>query len=184
MASTTTTDAAAVCDAMDRYACGDASAFGLVYDEVAPRIRSMLRRSGCNEALTEDLLQQTFLQLHAARARYRRGQQVLPWVFAIARRLLIDHWRRRAREVGKPMAAEPSSTAGPEDDAIAEETAAALARGLAELSEPNRDAFNLVKMEGLSLQQTADVLGATVAAIKLRVHRAQQALRGVTGRQP
>src|ERR1700754_4469287 len=84
--------------AMDRYATGDDSAFEVVYDNVAPRLRAMFRRRGCDFALTEDLLQQTFLQLHVARAHYRRGQEVLPWAFAIARRLLIDAWRRNVRE--------------------------------------------------------------------------------------
>jgi RNA polymerase sigma-70 factor, ECF subfamily len=182
MASTTSKDGSDVCEAMDRYACGDASAFASVYDEVAPRIRAMLRRSGCNEALTEDLVQQTFLRLHAARGHYHRGQQVLPWVFAIARRLLIDHWRRRGREVGAALDVQRGDLMGPEEHAIAEETAQVLAQELAQLPAHSRDAFNLVKIDGLSMQQTADVMGTTVSAIKLRIYRAHQALRGAAKR--
>src|SRR5262245_47571506 len=50
----------ALSEAMDRYADGDTSAFDVLYDELAPRLRTMLRRKRCNPALIEDLIQQTF----------------------------------------------------------------------------------------------------------------------------
>jgi RNA polymerase sigma-70 factor (ECF subfamily) len=163
--------------AMDRYATGDDSAFEVLYDKLAPRLRAMLRRRGCDFALTEDLLQQTFLQLHVARAHYRRGQEVLPWAFAIARRLLIDVWRRNVREQRR-VERNQENPPGPEDVVIADETARQLERGFDQLPLLHREAFSLVKMDGLSLHQTAQVLGTSVTAIKLRVHRAYQQLRG------
>jgi RNA polymerase sigma-70 factor, ECF subfamily len=163
-------------DAMDRYATGDDAAFEFLYDALAPRLRGMLRRKGCDSALVEDLLQQTFLRIHLARAHYHRGQDVVPWAFAIARNLLIDVWRHRKYEEQKP---EPfvQQPPHPEDALIAGETARQLARGLDALPARSRDAFSLVKLDGLSLEQAAQVLGTTVTATKLRVHRAYQALR-------
>lgn len=96
--------------AMDRYAGGEEAAFGELYDELAPRLfRFALRWTG-DRAAAEDAVQQTFLQLHSARQRFVRGGAVLPWAYAIARRLLIDLGRRQARqarrqeEVGPPAA--------------------------------------------------------------------------------
>jgi RNA polymerase sigma-70 factor (ECF subfamily) len=166
-------------EAMDRYADGDASAFDVLYEDLAPRLRAMLRRKGCDSALTEDLLQQTFLRMHCARAHYRRGQEVVPWAFAIARRLLIDTWRHRQVERRQPPE-DPGPPPGPDDELIADETARALASGIDRLPSPHREAFSLVKFDGLSLEEAAQVLGTTVTAIKLRVHRAYQALRGAT----
>jgi RNA polymerase sigma-70 factor (ECF subfamily) len=169
-------------EAMDRYATGDFEAFAVLYDGLAPRLRAMLRRRRCDAALTEDLIQQTFLRIHCARGHYQRGQEVLPWAFAIARRLLIDVWRKNQRE-GRRLVGEPESLPGPEEEVIAGETARRFARTLDEMSPLHREAFDLVKLDGLSLEQTAQVLGTSVTAIKLRIHRAYQSLRG-GGQEP
>src|SRR5262249_21114157 len=84
--------------AMDRYASGDDSAFSELYDLIAPKLHSYLRRQTHDPVRPEDLLQQPMLQLHATRGRFMRGGEVYAWAFAIARRLLIDSYRRRKRE--------------------------------------------------------------------------------------
>src|SRR6478735_49383 len=56
--------------AMERYAAGDDAAFAQVYDEVAPRLMRHLRRHVACRAVVEDLVQQTFLQMHRARGRF------------------------------------------------------------------------------------------------------------------
>jgi RNA polymerase sigma-70 factor, ECF subfamily len=76
-----------VCDAaMTRYACGDESAFVLVYDALSPRIYGYLVRQTGESTRAEDILQQTFLQIHRARGTFFPGAEVVPWAFAIARR--------------------------------------------------------------------------------------------------
>jgi RNA polymerase sigma-70 factor, ECF subfamily len=171
------TDEPELREAMDRYATGDFSAFEVLYDRLAPRLRAMLRRRGCEAALTEDILQQTFLRIHCARAHYRRGHEVVPWAYAIARRLLIDTWRRQQRDERREPLVGDGVLPGPEDELIAGETALRLERGLDDLPPLHREAFSLVKLDGLSLEETAQVLGTSVTAIKLRVHRAYQRLR-------
>ena len=74
--------------AMDRYACGDDAAFSELYDLLAPRLSSFLLRRTHDAALASDLLQQTFLQMHASRQHFAAGADVMSWAFAIARRLL------------------------------------------------------------------------------------------------
>jgi RNA polymerase sigma-70 factor (ECF subfamily) len=169
-------DDGALREAMDRYAAGDDAAFEVLYDSLAPRLRAMLRRKGCDAAQVEDLIQQTFLRIHLARAHYHRGQQVVPWVFAIARHLLIDAWRHSQYEQRRPeqVVQQPPT---PDEALIADETARELARELEALPARNREAFSLVKLDGLSLEQAAQVLGTTVTAIKLRIHRTYRALR-------
>ena len=84
---------------MDRYAGGEDAAFGDLYDLLAPRLYGYLLRQTRNSARAEDVLQQTFLQMHCARGRFIPGADVVPWAFAIARRLMIDGMRRGKREV-------------------------------------------------------------------------------------
>lgn len=166
--------------AMDRYATGDSAAFEVLYDGLAPRLRAMLRRRHCDDALAEDLIQQTFLRMHAARGHYCRSQDVVPWAFAIARRLMIDAWRRNQRERARPRPTAVATMPEPEEELIAHETASRLARTIDMLPPLHREAFDLVKTDGLSIEQTAHVLGTTVNAIKLRIHRAYQTLRAAT----
>jgi RNA polymerase sigma-70 factor (ECF subfamily) len=171
--------------AMARYATGDDAAFGDVYDAIAPRVLSYLERQTRDVARSEDLLQQTFLQIHRARGTFITGSAVLPWAFAIARRLLIDELRRDRRNVlsgAKEIIEESSfsSTAdSPDGFVAAEQLAHRLDRELRRLPESQRAAFELMRLDGLSLAEAAQVLGATVSAVKLRAHRAYVALRAV-----
>src|SRR5512133_1589424 len=84
-------------EAMDRYADGDEGAFGILYDELAPRLHRYALRGTRSRSAADDLVQQVMLQLHAARGRFLRSAAVLPWAYAIARRLLIDARRHATR---------------------------------------------------------------------------------------
>jgi RNA polymerase sigma-70 factor (ECF subfamily) len=171
--------------AMSRYARGDAAAFAELYDLLAPRVSSFLLRRTHDAARTEDLLQQTFLQMHCARQHFVPGADVVPWAFAIARRLLIDTYRKAGREIldCEEDLARESTPPGETPDRLA--SARRLARRiddvLARGPEAHRAAFNLVQRDGLSMAEAAEVLGTTVAAVKLRAHRAYEALRCALG---
>lgn len=168
--------------AMDRYADGDESAFAEVYDALSPRLFGMLVRLLKGErTLSEDLLQQTFFQIHRARGSFIRGADVFPWACAIARRLFIDDRRRGRRERIAPVedvaALLPSVCADQEGAVDAGILAERIGRALAAMPEGQRLAFELVKRDGLSMLDAAAVLGISEAAVKLRAHRAYGALR-------
>lgn len=167
--------------AMDRYAAGDETAFSELYDLLAPRIYAFLLRQTRNPARAEDLLQQTLLQMHCARATYDSGADVLPWAFAIARRLVIDGYRKSRREVlGIEEAvsdSERTSADRPDEMVEARQAAQRVERALDTLPETQRIAFELVRCDGLSLYEASQVLGTTVTAVKLRAHRTYEALR-------
>lgn len=167
---------------MERYARGEEAAFGEVYDAIAPRLHAFLLRQTRDDARAKDVLQQTFLKIHLARGSFQPGAAVLPWAYAIARRLFLDSLRRGRREV----AAEPDERApGPDvppDVAVYAAELGERVRGVLEgLPENQRVAFQLVKEEELSIAEAAAVVGATEAAVKLRAHRAYQALRAALG---
>lgn len=169
---------------MDRYAAGDDSAFGELYDEIAPRLYGFLRRHCRDSSTPEEILQQTMLQIHRYRGTFVAGAEVLPWAIAIARRLLIDRARRESRR--PPSNGEGDDglellTGGDRPDEVAEarRLAARLDERLRSLPEAQRVAFQLLKHDGLSVIEAAQVLGTTVTAVKLRAHRAYEALRAV-----
>ena len=169
--------------AMERYSAGDDAAFALVYDALAPRLYGYLLRQTRDRAQAEDLLQQTLLHIHRGRDRFIPGAEVTPWAFAIARRLLVDSIRRSKREVLTATGdSDPPATAPPADDLLhVSELTAKVQDVLARLPPSQRAAFELIKHEGLSVAEAAAVLGTTVAAVKLRAHRAYEALRSALG---
>jgi RNA polymerase sigma-70 factor, ECF subfamily len=164
---------------MDRYADGDDAAFGEVYDLIAPKLFAFLMRQTRDRTRAEDLVQQTLLQMHCARESYVTGADVMPWAFAIARRLSIDAFRRGCREVVDWDAALDALAAdiAPDDALRSKQAAQLLQDTLNDLPEAQRTAFELVKYDGMSLAQAAETLGTTVTAVKLRAHRTYEALR-------
>lgn len=173
--------------AMERYACGDEAAFVDLYDELAPRLFRFAVRWTRSRSAAEDAVQQTLLQIHAFRHRFVRGAAVMPWAYAIARRLLIDVSRRvvreelRAHDVRDPE--EPTTAPSPEEALHRRRVEAEAQRDLASLPPGWREAFELVKFEGLSVAETAEVLGITRGMVKIRTHRATVALRAALARR-
>jgi RNA polymerase sigma-70 factor (ECF subfamily) len=170
--------------AMSRYAAGDNSAFSDIYELLAPRLYSFLLRQTRDPVRSEDLLQQTMLQLHCVRNRFLPGSAVAPWAFAIARRILIDNHRgvrREALYAGALPEEEPFTCEPTEDVLHAKRVARVIERELERLPPTQRTAFELMQREGLSLREAAEALGTTENAIKLRAHRARTALRAAIG---
>ena len=163
---------------MDAYAEGDAGAFSALYDELAPRLYSYVRRLTGVDVAAEDIVQQVFLRVHDARSRFARGAHVEPWLFAIARRLTID-WARNEGRRWDPNAFESltSDAQTPDDAASGGQFADALGDELTSVSTKLREAFLLVRVEGFSTAEAAEILGTTALAVKLRAHRAGVLLR-------
>ena len=116
----------------------------------------------------------------------------MPWAYAIARNVWLDHVRSakvRAKiqvDGGDDQTSAADPVTGPEADseqaAIARETAALVESVLARLPSAQREAFVLLRYEGMSVQDAAEVLGSTPTAVKLRAFRAYEALREALGR--
>src|SRR5688572_13837640 len=133
---------------MERYADGDASAFSLLYDAIAPKLYAYLCRNSRDEATARDLLQQTMLHIHRARGTFRKGAPVTPWAYAIARRLLVDGARRAALEASRPVPTEEPSYGGPDEHVAAKQLLSDVERAMMQLPEKQRAAYELVKHEG------------------------------------
>src|SRR5258706_2495244 len=166
-------------EAMDRYAQGEASAFAVLYAGLELKLRSFLMRLAGTQPLAEDLLQETFMRIHRARGGLEPGARVVPWAYAIARNAWLDHVRsaqaRSHRELDAKGAHDGSSlpepATGPEADSeqavIARETAAIVEAAIRVLPPAQREAFVLLRYEGMSVQEAAEILGSTPTAAKL-----------------
>lgn len=167
--------------AMDRYADGDEAAFGELYDVLSPALWGFALRLTRRGVAAEDLLQQTFLQLHRSRDRWVRGARLFPWAFAILRHAFVDSTRRKA---GQPaLETPPEEHDLPADGLLADEALSQRQRLSEVLARIDRlpgnqgIAFQLVVLEELSVAEAAEVLGFTTGNVKVLVHRARTALR-------
>ena len=166
---------------MSAYRDGDTAAFRELFERYVPRLRRWVRRWVYTEHAVNDLVQQTFLQIHRARNDYREGAPLRPWVLTIARNLAYQRGRRklRAREVPLDetrgdMPVAPNGHGRLELDRD-------LGRALEELPEQQREVIVMHWVEGLSYAAIGRVVGASEGSVRLRAHRGYLALRRALG---
>ena len=145
-----------------------------VYDRYATDVfRFALSLSG-NRSDAEDITSETFVRLWTAEGEIRLAT-VKAYLFTIARRIYIDGWRKSARlSVLDPEL--PSEARSAEDRVAARSDVAHVRRAISALPEADRTAL-LMRGGGASYEDIARALGASVGAVKVRVHRAMKDLR-------
>ncbi len=156
---------------------GDAASYHAFLRDLTAHLRSFLRKRlmGLPDEV-EDLVQETLLAVHNQRHTYDPGQPLTAWVYALARYKMIDLLRRRARTdlLNDPLDEESELLAGSDDDAA--EARRDLARLLDTLPDRQRLPIVHVKLEGLSVAETAQRTGMSESAVKVGVHRGLKAL--------
>ncbi len=164
---------------MGRYADGDPRAFEYVYNTLAPVVTRCLYRWVSDGALVTDLTQETFLRVHRARDRYRRGAPVGPWVITIARRLSIDALRRRAarRDRLTRDGAVPEQVAPVADEPTPKWLVDEVRAAIEALPESQRVVVAMHKLDGQPLAAVASALGINEGAARVRAHRGYKRLR-------
>jgi RNA polymerase sigma-70 factor (ECF subfamily) len=159
---------------MERYIAGDRAAFRELFRRYGPLVTRLVQR-GLRSDEAHDLVQQTFLQLHRARLDFRRDGQLRPWLCAIAlnvrRQYLRDSFRHRDLDRELALARPPGEP--PVSNDVIERVQAAIAL----LPADQREVILLHWMEGLPFQEVAEIVGASLAAVRVRAHRGYQVLR-------
>lgn len=156
---------------------GDAGAYQAFLKELSVLLRGYLRvRLSRMPDEVEDLVQECLLAVHNQRHTYDPGQPLTAWVHAIARYKRIDWLRRHAgREaLHDPLDEEAAIFAHTDTDAAdARRDVTAL---LEQLPERQRLPIVHMKLEGLSVAETAQLTGMSESAVKVGVHRGLKAL--------
>ena len=132
------------------------------------------RGSAPISTLADDLTQDAFLRIHSARGQFAAGAPAMPWMFAIARNSYRDHLRReQVRREHRSTTAQLAASRrlerpeGSGDRAlIAQQMLDIVQRTLMGVPVRQREAFVLMRFEGLDLAEAARVLGATEAAVR------------------
>lgn len=157
---------------------GDRAAFEQLYRRTAPWLTVRLRRRCADEQLVAEVLQETYLAVWRAAGSFAgssaRGTAV-GWLWTIAARRLVDAFRRRAREA-TPLAPEPIAPAA-EDEALSEVVGDEVGVALSRLAPELRQVLHAMVVDGLTVRETAALLGVPAGTVKTRARRARIALR-------
>jgi len=153
---------------------GDREACRTLLDDIGPMLLNFLRRRIADRNEVEDVYQDVVLALFQARHTYEPSRPLEPWLFAIARNVAADHARRYwIRASFEQLTDRIPETAGADEP----RSGPSLEDAMARLPEQQREAFAMLKLEGLSIEQAAARAGTTVGALKVRAHRAYNSLR-------
>jgi RNA polymerase sigma-70 factor (ECF subfamily) len=155
---------------------GNRDAFGLLIRRYSdPLYRHALGMTGSPD-VAEDILQSSFIKAyhHLGEVRGRFDA----WLFRIVANGCKD-WLKNIRRthLSYDEDDQPSQYATPDEDLDRSELRTDLDRALSSLAPSLREAFVMKHVEGRSYEEMADLLGTTVGALKMRVHRAREALQ-------
>ena len=166
---------------MAAYVEGDRRSFALLFERWAPRLHGFFLCALGEPAVADDLLQQTFLNIHRGRGSFLPLSRLQGWFFGIAANALQDELRRRKRT---PLATEDDQeelarSADLEilDPMETQERALAVRAAIDRLPESQRAVLYLHRFEEMPFAEIARVLGTSEGAIKLRAFRAYGRLR-------
>lgn len=149
------------------------------YERIARYVASLVR----DPTEVEELTQETFLRAHRRGDSLRDPDALLPWTYRIATRVCIDRLRHRSR---RPLVTEldpdalPDSepdAATPELRAVRDEMSECVQGHVVELSDGHRAVLLLHDAHGLTSREIAELLGLSLAAVKMRLHRARNRLQ-------
>ena len=160
---------------IERLHAGDEAAFEELYRKLSGRVFSYLIPRVKDRSAALDIMQEIFLAVWAARARfaYRNDASVYGFVFTIARRTLAGYYDSARRD--KENAEIPQDDRYDMDiNALGD--AHMIERALGELSEDDRDVVILRYWSGFSFGEIADLKGAKETAMRVRHHRALEKL--------
>jgi RNA polymerase sigma-70 factor, ECF subfamily len=166
---------------MARAQDGDEPAYRLLLGSILPVLTALVRRRVFDEALAEDVVQDTMMTLHRVRHTYDPARPMLPWIAAIASTRAVDALRRQGRiqrreiwdEAVLAMELDPEGARAMEAFAVRDE----VSRRLAELPARQRQAVEMVKLQQMTLDHAARATSLSVPALKALLHRALARLR-------
>ena len=166
---------------------GDSRAYARLLHEITPRLRRVIqrRRAFQNVQDIEDLVQDVLLSLHSVRATYDPRRPFFPWLLAIVRNRLADGARRYSRVGRNEVLVDELPVTFADDQANIEKDVYGdpdqLKLYIDKLPGSQRDAIKMLKLKELSLKEASSLSGASIASLKVSVHRGIASLRKSLG---
>jgi RNA polymerase sigma-70 factor (ECF subfamily) len=167
---------------VSRAQAGDGEAFGQLYDRYLDVVHRYIAYRVGNASLAEDLTSETFLRaLRRITSFTWQGRDFGAWLVTIARNLIADHFKssRYKLELSTSDLVEAGAdrtTAGPEDEVLTGITNAVLLDAVKQLGAEQQECIVLRFLQGMSVSETAVILGKNDSSVKALQYRAVKAL--------
>jgi RNA polymerase sigma-70 factor (ECF subfamily) len=158
---------------MVRYQQGDLGAASELVTRLSPALHRFFMVQFVSRRYADDLLQETWLRIHQVRHTYRPGEPVLPWLYAIARHIRVDQYRKTRRVEVREQQVERL----PDTASVDRATGVDINALLAGLPQSQRDVVMMLKVSGMSLEEVARATSSSVGSVKQKAHRAYDKLR-------
>lgn len=160
---------------------GDNASYSALLTELLPVLRGTVAKRWRNRQDVEDIVQDILLSLHSVRHTYDPDRPFMPWLMTIALRRIADAARRLAARSANETTVEimPETFAGDETKSSQEtsDDQDTLRAALLALPAGQRQAVELMKVQGLSLREASVRTGKSIASLKVTVHRALKAMK-------
>ncbi|MES4892339.1 RNA polymerase sigma factor [Streptomyces sp. NPDC096012] len=160
---------------------GDRAAFEELYRRTSPWLAVRLRRRCADEQIVAEVMQETYLAVWRAAGSFTgaaAGGTAVGWLWTIAARRLVDAFRRRAHHAEPPPAAalQPVASAA-EEEVLAATVGGDVGDALRRLAPELREVLQAMVLDGMSVRETAVLLGLPEGTVKTRARRARIAMR-------
>ncbi|MGO9357725.1 MAG: sigma-70 family RNA polymerase sigma factor [Xanthobacteraceae bacterium] len=166
---------------------GDNVAYARLLSEILPMPRRVVANKWPSAPDVEDVAQEILLSVHSVRHTYDPGRPFMPWLMTITTRRVFDAARRRttrsANETTVDVMPETFLGDGAKTEQEISDDQATIRRAMAQLPGGQREAMELMKLQGLSLHEASAVTGKSVASLKVSVHRAIKTMREMLERK-
>jgi len=158
---------------------GEVGQMGTLFERHHARIYNFCHRMTGSQAASEDLVQEAFMRALKYRQTFRGDSDFLPWLYRLARNVCNDYFHKDQRfpltvdDLPEEVSSDPSAL----DAAQQKEQICLLRQALLRLPVERREVLILSRFEFRNYEEIAQLLGCSVGAVKVRVHRAMNQLR-------
>lgn len=169
---------------MVSYSQGDAVAFAELYERHRGGLYRFVRRQIASQALADELYQDIWMKLVAARQSYAPKAKFTTFLYRLARNHLTDFYRGQARRAGMSLVSDASpdsvidgKTPTPDQSLVREQTVQRIGAILAEMPEAQRSVFLMRQEAGLTINEIASAMDEGMETVKSRLRYALAKLR-------
>lgn len=174
---------------LDALRAGDKTAFAMVVELYADRLYNLALKLLAHPQEAEDAVQETFLSAFKNIDRFEGRSSLGTWLYRIAYNTAMMRHRKKTPDtvsIDQPLTLNDGETVPrqlfdwcclPESDLLTGESMEYMEKAIQLLSDTLKPVFLLRDIEGLSTEETSDVLGISIPAVKSRLHRARLFLR-------
>ena len=149
---------------------------GAIWEKFHDQLKTFILSRIHDEASAEDILQDVFIKIHASIDSLREETKLQSWVYQITRNTVLDHLRKRNREIPASDVPEGHPEDHPETGLMAQ-TLQDMAKMMNDLSPEDCEALCLTELGGMSQMEYARQIGISYSGAKSRVQRAKLKLR-------